>query len=173
MIKKNKGRRAFAKIMLNCLWGKLAQREVLTQSEYIAKPSKYFELINNPNYIVKHVEIFDENCPFILVNYESKLDHVETHGTANVIVGSYVTAYARLELYSILEKLDDRVLYFDTDSCMYIHDPKSWNPPIINSRLGKWTDEEPNSKIVKFRGLGPKNYAYQLITKKGDVESKC
>ena len=173
LIKKNPGKRSFAKIMLNCLWGKLAQREIMTQTEYIKDPAKYFDLINNPLVLIKHVEIFDNECPFILVSYENKLEHVQTHSTANVIVGSYVTAYARLELYSILEKLDDRVLYFDTDSCMYIHDHTLWNPSVDNSRLGKWTDEEPDHKITKFRGLGPKNYAYQLQTINGSIESKC
>ena len=103
------------------------------------------------------MEIFDNECPFILVNYETNLEHIDNHATANVIVGSYVTAYA---LYKVLEKLQKRVLYFDTDSCMYIHDPKLWNPRIINSRLRKWTDEEPDCKIIRFRGLRPKNYAY-------------
>ena len=172
-IQKNPGRRAFAKIMLNCLWGKLAQREKMSQTEYISKPSQYFDLITNPNIIVKNVEIFDNECPFILVNYETKLVHIDTHATANVIVGSYVTAYARMELYNVLEKLKERVLYFDTDSCMYIHDPKLWNPPIINSRLGKLTDEEPDCKITHFRGLGPKNYAYKMKTKDGEVKAKC
>ena len=172
-IQKNPGLRSFAKIMLNCLWGKLAQREIMSQTEYIKDATKYFEMMNNSNVLVKHVEIFDNECDFILVNYETKLDHIETHATANVIVGSYVTAYARMELYSILEKLKSRVLYFDTDSCMYIHDPCLWNPPIINSRLGKWTDEEPDCTIVKFRGLGPKNYAYEMKTKEGKRETKC
>lgn len=172
-ILKNPGRRAFAKIMLNCLWGKLAQREIMTQTEYINDPSKYFELISNPCIMVKHVEIFDNECPFLLVNYETKLEHIESHASSNVIVGSYVTAYARLELYSILEKLDERVLYFDTDSCMYIHNQNLWNPQIINSRLGKWTDEEPGNKIISFRGLGPKSYAYKLITKDGEMKTKC
>ena len=131
----------------------------MTQTEYISKPSQYFDLISNSNINVKNVEIFDNECSFILVNYETKLEHIDTHATANVIVGSYVTAYARLELYKVLEKLQKRVLYFDTDSCMYIYDPKLWNPRIINSRLGKWTDEEPDCKITRFRGLGPKNYA--------------
>ena len=74
-----------------------------------------------------------------------------------------MTAYARKE----------RVLYFDTDSCMYIHDPKLWNPPIINSRLGKWTDEEPDSKITHFIELGSKNYAYKMKTKDREVKTKC
>ena len=59
-----------------------------------------------------------------------------------------LTACARMELYKVLEKLQKRVLYFDTDSCMYIHDPKLWNPSIINSRLGKWTDEEPDCNSI-------------------------
>ena len=86
--------------MLNCLWGKLTQREKMSQTEYISKPSQYFDLITNPNIIVKNVEIFDNE--FILVNYETKLDHIDTHATANVIVGSYVTAYGRMKLYNIL-----------------------------------------------------------------------
>jgi hypothetical protein len=172
-IQKNPGRRAFAKIMLNCLWGKLAQREIMTQTQYISKPSKYLDLITNPTVFVKHVEIFGNECPFILLNYETKLEHIESHASANVVVGSYVTAYARLELYSVLEKLNERVLYFDTDSCMYIHDPKLWNPPIINSRLGKWTDEEPDSTIVNFRGLGPKSYSYKMVTNDGKIKTVC
>ena len=171
-IKKNPGKRAFAKIMLNCLWGKLGQREVLPKTEYVKEPKRYFELLQDKSVLIKHVEIFDEDCPFLLVNYETTLEHLETHSSANVIVGSFVTAYARLKLYSILQPLKERVLYFDTDSCMYIHDPTLWNPEIKDSRLGEWTDEEPGNKIVKFIGLGPKNYGYQMRTKDGTLKSK-
>ena len=83
-----------------------------------------------------------------------------------------MSAYARMKLNNVLEKLKKRVLYFDTDSCMYIHDPKLWNPPIINSRLGKWTDEEPDCKITHFRGLGPKNYANKIKSKRRKSKSK-
>ena len=69
--------KGLAKIMLNCLWGKLAQREKMSQTEYIGKPSQYFDLITNPNIIVKNEEIFDNECPFILVNYETKLVHMQ------------------------------------------------------------------------------------------------
>ena len=41
-VEKNKGMRAIAKIMLNSLWGKLAQRKNLTRTEYISEPSKFF-----------------------------------------------------------------------------------------------------------------------------------
>ena len=34
-VEKNKGMRAIAKIMLDSLWGKLAQRENMTKTEYM------------------------------------------------------------------------------------------------------------------------------------------
>ena len=37
------GRRAFSKIVLNSLWGKLEHRTNLTKTEYIANPSEYFK----------------------------------------------------------------------------------------------------------------------------------
>lgn len=61
-----------------------------------------------------------------------------------------MAAYARLELYCVLESLGDRVLSFDTESCMYIYDPNQYNIPIVISRLGKWIDEVPDRNMVKY-----------------------
>jgi hypothetical protein len=100
------------------------------------------------------------------------MDMSEPHAAANVVAASFVTAYARLELYSVLERLGERVLYFDTDSCMYIYDPDKYNIPITDSRLGKWTDEVPNGRIVKYVALGPKNYGYEYIVN-GERHTVC
>ena len=120
-VEKNKGMRAIAKIMLNSLWGKLAQRENMTKTEYISEPSKFFDLVTNPNKIVKNVDICRENL--LLVNWDDTESTVEPHACSNVIVAAFVTAQARLKLYGILEKLNERVLYFDTDSIIYHHKP--------------------------------------------------
>ena len=89
------------------------------------------------------------------------------------IVAAFVTAQARLKLYEPLEKLNERVLYFDTDSIIYHHKPHLWNPTIVNNRLGEWTDEVPNARIVKFVGMGPKNYGYEFVDKDGNRRSTC
>ena len=47
-MEKNKGMRAIAKIMLNSLWGKLAQRENMTKTEYFSEASLFFDLVTNP-----------------------------------------------------------------------------------------------------------------------------
>lgn len=169
-VEKNPGLRAVAKIMLNSLWGKLAQREKMTKTEYISEPSKYFDLVTNPSKIVRNVDIYGDR--FVHVNWEDTDSLVEPHACSNVIVGSFVTAQARLKLYDILEKLNERVLYFDTDSIIYEHKPELWNP-IIGDRLGEWTDEVPDARIVKFVGMGPKNYGYEYVEKDGTRKSTC
>ena len=170
-VEKNPGKRAFAKTMLNCLWGKNAQNNILPKTEYIDKPDRYFELLRDPSVKVRYVDMFDHD-EFMLVNYINQSDQFEPHVSANVPTSAFVTAYARLELYSALEKLEDRVLYFDTDSCIYVYKEGKYNIPIVESRLGKWTDEVPNGKIVKFVGLGPKNYGYEYI-ENGERKTTC
>ena len=41
----------------------------------------------------------------------------------NVVIAAYVTAHARLVLYSYLERLGERTLYCDTDSVIYKQTP--------------------------------------------------
>ena len=172
MWKKNKGRRGISKISLNSLWGKLAQRDNMTKTEYVSDPPVYFELVTNPLKKVKNVEVFGEQ--FLLVNWEDLESIVEPHACSNVVVGSFVTAQARLKLYGVLHQLDKRVLYFDTDSVIYIHKPELWNPEIINNGLGEWTDEMPTAKITKFVGMGPTNYGYEYVEHDtGKLRSTC
>ena len=119
---------------------------------------------------MKNVDIYGEQ--FLLVNWEDTDLIIEAHACRNVIVAAFVTAQARLKLY-VLEKLNVRVLYFDTDSIIYVHKPDQWNPAIINSRLGKWTNEVPNARIMKFVGMGPNNNGYEYVGKDGQRKSIC
>ena len=48
-------------------------------------------------------------------------DNITPLYITNVAIAVYTTAQARLKLYSYLEKLGDRVLYYDTDSCIYLN----------------------------------------------------
>ena len=93
----------------------------MTKTEYISEPSKLFDLVTNPNKIVKNVD----NCReyLLLVNWDDTESNVEPHACSNVIVAAFVTAQARLNLYDILEKLNECLLYFDTDSIIIITNP--------------------------------------------------
>ena len=82
----------------------------------------------------------------------------------NIFIGIFTTAWARLELYNLMDLLGENALYVDTDSCIYVskHDsPK----PILGDYLGNLTNEitpkyGPGSYITQFACGGPKNYAY-------------
>jgi len=71
-----------------------------------------------------------------------------------------------LHLYSELEKLQERVIYFDTDSIMFTYIPGQYKP-FLGNYLGQFTDEIDKNEgnyIVEFVSAGPKNYAYKLDT---------
>ena len=78
------------------------------------------------------------------------------------MVASFVTAQARLHLYSELKKLDRRVLYFDTDSIFYVSQPFDYEPN-LGKYLGQFTNElDKGLHITEFISAGPKNDAYKL-----------
>ena len=71
----------------------------------------------------------------------------------------------------MMEKLDERLIYFDTDSAIFIQRPGEWQPPLGNI-LGDWDNqlESSESHVVEFVSLGPKVYSY--ITDTGRTEMK-
>ena len=58
-----------------------------------------------------------------------------------------------------LDLLQERVLYYDTDSVIYVHEPGKPEPP-LGDYLGDLTDELDGDYITTFISGGPKNYAY-------------
>ena len=63
--------------------------------------------------------------------------------------------------YSVLERLQTRVLYFDTDSVIFKSEPTDWMPA-LGDYLGELTNElDDDNYITTFVSGGPKNYAYQ------------
>ncbi len=81
----------------------------------------------------------------------------------NVVLAAFVTAQARLKLYSEIEKLGERVLYFDTDSIIFISKENEYEPS-TGEFLGDLTNEidpKDGDHIVEFVSAGPKNYAFK------------
>jgi hypothetical protein len=95
------------------------------------------------------------------------------HYKSNVYIAAFVTAYARLRLYSALELLGRRVCYFDTDSVVYVSEDGSDILPVDNSgTLGAWSNElkkTPDDYFVEFVSAGPKTYAMRSFSGKNDI----
>lgn len=73
--------------------------------------------MSSPGVEVNHVqEINDE---VIAVNWQHKEEAADPLSSVNVVIAAFVTAQARLKLYSYLDQLGERVLYYDTGKSLY------------------------------------------------------
>ncbi|CAH0546857.1 unnamed protein product [Brassicogethes aeneus] len=174
-ISNNPGMRFIAKLMLNSFWGKFGQRLNLMQTSIISEPFKLFNMLTDPSIIVNNLVIISDDV--LLACWSKHEEAVTPLKTVNVAIAAYTTTMARLELYSYLEKLDRRVLYFDTDSVIFTHKSGEWLPE-VGDYLGMLTDElseyGPGSKITEFVSGGPKNYAYKVYcADKNEYKTIC
>jgi hypothetical protein len=75
-----------------------------------------------------------------------------------------------MRLYEELFKIDERVLYFDTDSIIFISNENHYEPELADY-WGKFTNEiKGDNFIEEFVSAGPKNYGYNLIMVKQVVK---
>ncbi|XP_041479156.1 uncharacterized protein LOC121426824 isoform X1 [Lytechinus variegatus] len=165
-IKANKGLRAVSKICLNSFWGKFGQRNNFCKTKYFTKPEEFYSLVTDPTLTIKSVAFPSD--VMAQVQYQSKDDFLEVLPNTNVVVAAFTTCHARLKLYSYIENLGENVLYFDTDSIIYLKDAKVRDIPTGNF-LGDMTDELEKdfgmgSYITELLALGPKNYSYKVFS---------
>ena len=161
---KNSGKREVAKIKLNCLWGYFALNTNKKMFKILTKKTDLENLLNNDQFVIHDVDFKDEN--FCQVSYSLKTEFSSGGVYSNAIIASFVTAQARLKLYSELERLQERVLYFDTDSILFVAKENEYMPT-LGDYLGQFTNELSSNEgnfITEFVSGGPKNYAYKTDT---------
>jgi len=164
-IEKNPAKRFVFKLFLNSMWGRLGMNTDRTIHKLITKPEEWFLMIRDDQYIIHRADFCNNNV--IQVFYSKRYNEGSTE--TSVTHAAFVTAHARLKLYSELEKLNDQVLYFDTDSIIYVKKNNKYFPPIGNN-LGDLTNELAEDDFIEeFISAGPKNYGYR--TKSG--RSSC
>jgi hypothetical protein len=159
-IEHNPGLRSLAKLLLNCYWGKYAQRDNLTQCKYITDEYAFYKAMANSRKKLSDWHILNEDL--VRLDYTYTHDFIPESQTTNIFLATFVTAHARLRLYGLLKRLGNRVLYYDTDSVLFVQRPGLWCPS-IGDFLGDLTREVPHGRhIVQFVCCGPKNYGYML-----------
>ena len=118
-------------------WRKFGQRSKLPKTEYFIDPAAFFKLVFDPATSTKTVRIVNDKM--VAVTYELQEEFVEVLANTNAVIAAYTTAQARLKLYSYIEQLQERVLYMDTDSLIYLDRPSDQYHPEIGNYLGKST----------------------------------
>ena len=132
-ISKNPGLRFIAKLMLNTLWGKFAQRPNLPQTRVCTTLHEYYSILQreeNNEIIIKNVKPVAQQT--WVVTYEETDPDDLSPGNTNVAIASFVTSYARLHLYRQLEIVLELTAYFtSTPTLLYLlkkrrADPSYW-----------------------------------------------
>lgn len=156
--------RSVAKLMLNSFWGRFGLNSNKVSYKVISNPAEWFQMLRNDQYVIHNVDFINENL--IQVFYSANESMHEGAFQCNVPIAAFVTCQARLKLFRELNKLGERVLYFDTDSIIFVSKQDEYEPP-LGDFLGQFTDEIDPSEgnyIVEFVSAGPKNYAKLLDT---------
>jgi hypothetical protein len=150
----NAGTREFMKLMMNNLWGKLAQNKKPIDHKFVDTKA-WNELIDkyntDPNL---DININYEFNDFIAVSCTKKECYKKKR---NFAIACFVTSHARLRLYSCLEKCGTNIMYCDTDSVIV-------NDLVLDTstELGALKDELKGRTIKSFVSPCPKVYGLLL-----------
>ncbi|KAK3524699.1 hypothetical protein QTP86_000832 [Hemibagrus guttatus] len=96
--------------------GCIAFRNEILQSTKV-DPFKCITIMFADIYNVSHFSFLSDEVA--LAQWRYKDDRMIKPGNANVFIGIFTTAYARLELYNLMDQLKERCLYTDTDSVIF------------------------------------------------------
>ncbi len=155
------------KTMVNCAWGKHAERKDRDQV-YISGLDgceSMQQILENHHSGLSSVRItqLDDRHDLIKVKNDLKQVQPDLSG-AYLPCAVFVPAYGRLQLWEELNKLGKRVLYHDTDSIIYKASVTGeYNIP-ESDIWGEWEREDvdvKNGGIIEFVSAGPKSYAFK------------
>ena len=155
---------AIARLCLNSLWGKFGQRTNMSQAKYITEVSEFYELLLDDKLDNLNIQFINEDM--VQMSYNFKDQFVHNSKNTNIYVACLTTSHARLMLYDKLDYLQDRVLYFDSDSIIYVDD--GTKNVETGDMLGEMTDQLSGEGITNFVSVGPKSYSFKY----GDNEQK-
>lgn len=153
--------RALAKLFLNSLWGKWAQKPAKECHTTVYGTQQFFQLWNDWT-VEKESCLFRDISPGVFkVSYKKKDPFINPVPHGNIWLAAAVTAWARITLHKQMIRIGpERLIYCDTDSIIFLW-PRN-GEKLSGIGLGHWTDEYPKNVILKVYALAPKLYALTL-----------
>ncbi len=116
------------------------------------------------------------NHETLYVSWSYRSEVLAPSRSTNVVIVAFTTAQARLKLYECLQILGPHVLYYDTDSVIYVSRHGMYDLP-SGSMMGELTDELADKGvgtfISRFLSGGPKFYAYEYVKPEGTKDYVC
>lgn len=135
------------------LQGKFAQRPNLRKTKLVTDLNDFYTTLLDQSLSVKDFHILSEEL--IQLDYEVADQFHGPEQTTNIYIATFTTCWARLRLYDVLDKVQRRCLYYDTDSVFYVDDGSV--EVELGDHLGQLTNElRPGRHIAEFVSGGPK-----------------
>ena len=107
----------FVKV-LNSFYGKFGQRTNLKKtSKEVTDVASLYKHFTDPSKVITDFHIMNENI--VEVEYKQSEDFEPLSVNTNVVIAAFCTSWARLKLWSVMNKLGSNVLYHDTDSNIF------------------------------------------------------
>ena len=132
----------------------------MTKVELIKDPHVFFDYLTSDEINMLHARFVSDEM--IEIHCENNENFIAPNAKTNVVIAAFTTVYARLKLYGMLDMLQERVLYYDTDSVIFVSKPNDRELP-IGPYPGELTDELGGNYITAFVSGGPKNYSFFII----------
>ena len=168
-VQKNAVKRQLAKLYLNALWGKFAQKSSRTQHTTVYGTQQFLDVWHDKR-------IQQESCQFREISpgvykatYNLKEQFINPVRHGNVFIAAKVTETARCVLHKQMLRIGpERIIYCDTDSIIFLWDKIT---QLIGVGLGHWTNEYPTQTIEQVYALAPKLYSLTLRKNNTEYES--
>jgi hypothetical protein len=173
----------FARIQVLAHWqklcfysfgGKLAEQANRTRIKLSSEPRELYKFLTTPGVEVHNLTFAGDRT--VWLSWSMIAEEAPSLKHTNEVLGTYVTAGARLKLYTNLEALNRDVLYMDTDSVIFVSRDNDCGVR-CGDKLGDLTDEIADygqgAYICEFVSGGPKNYAYKVRLTDGTFKTVC
>ena len=161
-ITKNPGLRFLSKQMLNSYWGKFGELANKSQTGMYTEGQMgaLCKVLGDPT---REVTDFHIQNDVAVVSFKKREVFSEPCPTSNLMLAATTTSSARCRLYKCLDIVQDRNIYCDTDSIIYLNVPGKPNLE-TGHLLGQLVSELKKDDIISRIAIGgPKAYAYQTL----------
>ena len=129
----------------------------MSQTKYVTEVSEFYKILLDDKLDNKGFQFVNDDM--VQMTYNFKDQFVDNSKNTNIFIACFTTSHARLMLYDKLYYLNEKVLYYDRDSIIYIDDGKKSIK--TGDMLGDMTDELEGKAITHFVSTGPKSYSFK------------
>ena len=103
--------------ILSSMWGKFSQNINKTEIKEFTRAQEFHKFLSGEKYDVQYVSPLTVDRVDVHYKMEGHMENLLPN--VNIFIACFTTCWARLRLYKALNLLQERVLYFDTDSIIF------------------------------------------------------